>query len=1574
MDNKRGKGVIGIALAIIMVASIFSAITPSVSAAAVQLYKETYPDPSATYTLGEEINYLCKVTCPPPGEAEYDLGPVDVYDQLPNGTWLLLESGLILTRGSHKDYHVYYVVTQADVDHGSATNYLNVSGVDGNGQNVTASVTETSTIVSLPPSFDFTFNHTCCLNMTFYGSANDPGNITNHTWNFGPGEGSIGPTPGAPGVVSHVFSSGGNKQVTLSGFNTADKTNSTTKVVYVPYGPDAIATANKSSVIAGQAQGVEFDGCGSWVESGLTLTYAWTFDDGQTGSSDNECSTSRVVDGTAGTVVRATLNVSDGHCNDTTTIDIGIRESGNCTIRVYGRLDEGAGDTGVIDPVSGLHPENPPYTDPIGPFYPQDNESPRKDFITFDPIMMYHNDPDWDNNGVNDTVYGDCIKDASNPSAYDASDKIFKRMWYEPTEWYKDEDHDGELDLVLIKGDARKCWVNESMLHDYLATGWLIKPNNDDDTCGDIYAPSIKQEFTYMMLDSSVAPQPTAVPTGGISSMLLPAATRVADNGIDSFDMNGDGVVDVDDAVLIESEYSLHKDIDNDNAGIRAGSRRYEVLDNDSIELSGDETLVLTTKELTLGVGDELQFFDHKVVLSDVTGSPENPVAVLRVYYQGHTSPPGAYKSTAYIGGDEWKFYSFGIDNTGSHPQGPFFVHVTIPNYGARTVTLKIGRMFGNTRANIGANPYWNQKQFYVDGVCYNIVAIKAENHEDFKYVTIRQKLPKVAVKIPNHTQHLLAWLPYDILPEMPQYNMNHTILDDVQYWWTIPTKPSDKMGAAMAVPALEVYYVAETTEPRFHGELKEIYWEDQDQARVLYSGENGDEHWAIEWFQTLPWEYTQFYLPPYDQAGRYLFTSAFYAPEALGVLWDGPIGPEPMSEWWSQRVKFWYEDCSGPYFVDRDGSLRLYGFLNKGPGNYSAMDPDTGYAQENPAYTDPIAPFLPQADQAPEKDFVTFNPIIMYHNDPDWNNDGVTDTVFADMIKNDYYDASEKVFKRMWYEPIEWYKDEPYDNISRPNAHDGVLDVKLTGKDCFGKQYWIPITNFDNVTYVRDLIYRGVWIVPYNSDDTKADIYAPSIKQEFTYMMLSNSVEPQPDFASTGGGSSMLIPMASWANGNGIDSFDADGDGMPDRLIIQSEVSLRDVAHIRPLIMDNDGIPETLSNDGLELSGDETVIFTLDDKLMEKGDEIRFFDHRIVLNTVTGTPEAPVAVFDVYYLGDASGPIKKSTVYLAAGENAFFSQGIVNTGQNPQGPFFVRVIVPDYGREKAVVMVGRMFGNTWANVGHNDQWNQKQFYVDGVCYNVVAIKTDGQEGFKYITFRQKLPKYPVKIPNHTQDLKQWTECPTILPEMPPYNMNHDLILDVQDDWSHDKIGPVMAALPLEICWVRETYEPRFGGELKEIYWENDSLEHWTNEWFLTIPFEYTGFMLPPTQGLYLVTSAFYAPEAAYHIWDNDETNPMYTGTGTRLKWWFDPLSPSDLYVNPPPVPKVWSIVDWYDAPEHGGNGDGNICGDEKEFVNAVLDYIFAFGTGTYPFGQGGIFDINDLIDMFIQFAVVCTQ
>ena len=58
--------------------------------------------------------------------------------------------------------------------------------------------------------------------------------------------------------------------------------------------------------------------------------------------------------------------------------------------------------------------------------------------------------------------------------------------------------------------------------------------------------------------------------------------------------------------------------------------------------------------------------------------------------------------------------------------------------------------------------------------------------------------------------------------------------------------------------------------------------------------------------------------------------------------------------------------------------------------------------------------------------------------------------------------------------------------------------------------------------------------------------------------------------------------------------------------------------------------------------------------------------------------------------------------------------------------------------------------------------------------------------------------------------------------------MDHEIIVDVLTDQSipanmQEKIGEKIPARPLEITYVLEAKEPRFQGQLKEIYAQNDT-------------------------------------------------------------------------------------------------------------------------------------------------------
>jgi PKD repeat protein len=1634
MNNKKGKGVIGITLAAIMIASIFAVIAP-ISADEVKpmsplehaLGKNTIEGPggavntSLTYQKGDTVYW--RAFYMPTSEDVTMLNVTDIY---PDGTSEVLFSGSMpIPKDTREEWEMNWTIP-SDWPHDKFTNRVRYVVKDkfGTDNTVEASFTSFMAPEKEPPIVKFTWVQVCSNTAGFSGYGYDEdGYFVSHTWDFGDGSALV-TKDGPPGSEMHTFPAAGTYTVTLTGCDN--------DTLCAEYSAD-VTVVEKCEI---------------------------------------------------------------------------------CKIRVYGKDNKGAGDTSV--PEEGPKPEQPPYTDPIAPFYPQHEQAPIKDFITFNPVKMEHRDYDWDNDGVIDYVYKNSIKANFGTGLQDADEKIFFRMWYEPDEWFKDENANGVFD----------------------------KP--------DIRAPAIKQEFTYMFLDTDNNP---ITARAGTSKFLVPMASRTANNGIDSFDADAADDIPAD-PVVVCSERNLG-DVNTDGVSDRFdidGDMMIEPLNPDGNILSGDETLVLRLDPKTIAEEGRIQFFDFEVELMDTT---EAGRAKLNIYYKGNPDSMGdELIGTVNLGasliptlGSSFATFERGGVNTALRPRGPGFVWVTDVDWEDDTATIIVGRMFGNTWANVGASaqPFGYQKHFYVDGVLYNVVAIMTDDDDEFKYVTFRVKLPKKSLWIEQHSTQLLMWDIHEILPVMPQYNMNHTMVADVQ-----STQTYDKHGDLWNVPPLMMYYNKETTEPRFSGELKEILREvcrttkepvdilfeidvtgsmggeigevkasstaimsdirdaipdsrfglvsfrdyegtyeccgytglygsgepyilesplttdtsavttainalsaggggdgPEDYTRVLYeagddtaigwrdgaikivvmfgdapthdcdfytpdstgcdpgrnavAGDTDDldfetvvadlaakgvivlavdssespsphdpgaltaetvtaledglaekgfrymadetggayrkltdvddlpavvvdlvtsvlpceEYWQIEWFNTIPDEYTEFFLP--KEHGKYLFTSAFEAPESTWTLLDGTY----LDSGVSSRLKFWYDESSGPLFIEKDG-LRIYGYDNKGAGDTQIVDPVYKIKPENPPYTDPIAPFYPQHEQAPIKDFITFNPVKMEHQDYDWDNDDVIDYVYKNSIKAGLKNANEKEFFRMWYEPWEWFKDE--------NAN-GVFDG--------------------------------------------GDIAAPAIKQEFTYMFLDTYNNP---ITAPAGTSKFLVPMSSGVEDNGIDSFDADDDGKPDPVWVCSERNLGDPNNdglIDRYDIDGDGKTEPLSWDGKHLSGDETLVLRLDPKTIDEEGRIQFFDFEV---EVADTTPAGRVTLNIYYKGnpDSMGDELIGTVNLRADmipnpgvSYATFERGGVNTALRPRGPGFVWVTDVDWEDDTATLVVGRVFGNTWANVGATEHplAYQKHFYVDGVLYNVVAIMTVGEDEFKYITFRVKLPKTSLWIEQHSTQLLGWYASDT-LPVMPQYNMNHALVQDVQDIvdliGTHEKHGPLMDAQELNITYTEEKTEPRFRGELKEILlepgyypWEEGGEEWWFIEWFNTIPYQYTKFQLPEGHGKYLVTSAFYAPEATWTIWDGaGETSPIDSGIGNRVKFWYDPADNTDIYVNRygegPEAPET--ISEYYD------NGDKVI--DLDEVIDAIMDYL----NEDYPFGFDGRFDKDSLIDYIMDY------
>ena len=1023
------------------------------------------------------------------------------------------------------------------------------------------------------------------------------------------------------------------------------------------------------------------------------------------------------------------------------------------TVRVYGTFGEGPGDHDFIDPETGLKPENPPYTDPIAPFFPQAEQAPNKDHITFNPAMMDHNDPDfkWYNLldfGIN----------------YEG-EKVFKRMSYEK-DWFKDHNLNGCYDIVMTDGSDEivVCLEDTDLIHHCLEMGyWPMIHNNRptvDGQTADIYGPALIQDFTYMFLDDLM---PTPIVAG--SSVLIPMASYQDGNGIDSFIPTMDGPRGgMEQAVEVQSEETLGMDIDGD--GIM------EPMDPDGKDVNGDESVVLVLRNQGLQPNQELQFFDHIVKVMDVF---DDGKAVFQI--EDNEGEGYNYASPFLTMSEGEVKYFYRAKEGGSPTEAPaFYLKLVAADSVSNRATFEVGRMFGNVGANIAANKYHTQKAFWVDDVFYNVVAIKAYPDNMIKYITIRQKLPKMDIKVHDH--HFKVWEPFMTLPELPPFNMDHKVHEDVQ---ELNKDEIVKVGPLRDARPLKIHYTWEDEEERFWGELKEIYTE------------NCEEFWAVEWFLTLPWQYTEIHIDERFCGEKWMLTSAFFAPESCIHLWDGGEEDGPMFAHEGDRVKFWFDRYYDPLYID-DGELRVYGTFGEGPGDHNFVDPETQLKPENAPYTDVMGPFYPQSDQAPVKDHVTFNPAIMDHNDPEFS--------WYSLLDFGVNYEGQKVFKRMSYEK-EWFKDHNlngcYDVVMTNGANEVVvcLDDKDLVHDYYEMGYWIVIANNDP-----------------NVDGQVADIYAPAIIQDFTYMFLNDNM-PAPVTS----GSSVLIPMASHTEGvddtgDGIDSFAPivrpDGSRPNAAVQVESEDTLG-------IDIDGDGIMEVMEPDATPLNGNEHVVLVLRNQGLQPGMQLQFFDHIVELVDVFDDGTAIFNVLD----NEGPGYSKQSWgVTMTNGDVKTFYRAKEGGSPTEAPAFYIKLVAVDSVNDRAIFEVGRMFGQAGANIAANKYHSQKAFWVDSVFYNVVAIRAYPDNDVKYITIRQKLPKFDVKV--HDHHFKVWDSYVT-LPELPPFNMHHAIHVDIQHEWSHDKIGPLQYIGPLEISYTAEEEEPRFSGELKEIYWEIDN-------------------------------------------------------------------------------------------------------------------------------------------------------
>ena len=760
------------------------------------------------------------------------------------------------------------------------------------------------------------------------------------------------------------------------------------------------------------------------------------------------------------------------------------------TLRIYGNNSEGAAF---------------PYTNPEAPFDPvgYTGEVPRKDFITFNPAYMDYHD-------------GGFFQYLHTHDEKCLNEKVFLRQWYQEN-------------YSIPRGDSVLAITPE---------------------CPESFVPAIVNEYTYMVLEWK-----TNNPTSdqqGLSFIFPNSVESLTDSkcGLDSYDVDSfSETLDEDTTILLwkdnvtisspESKFNVTADANS------PGTTDWVILSPCSW-ISGDSF----RGTISLHQGESVTFLDHRVTLMSagdgevgvtlefIGNCPDiGPTPVEMTLKKDVVCAAGRASVTNITYGEaESLNYSH-----------PWYI---IPKViGDGTASFNIGRLLQEAES------------MFVDGMQYDVAAIYGPTNKTLKYITIRNPVLKEGVMFGCPGTCLCGYDANETLPVLPPFDRTHDIIDDID----IPnigtgsdTFHRDNLGGdgtydvyyrgekvgdadhndylindldyigfgvedenerrAKDLPALNMYYVAETKEERFDTSILEILNETA-----------GGEAWNWTNIETMPWNYTEMVYPTatvhyenseYDDTNLdYLLTSSFIAPNS-GI---GERGNDV-------RVKFVYDPKDGldDIYVNEHTSLlaklRIYG-----EGNASAAFP----------YTNPEAPFDPvnYTGEVPEKDFVTFNPAYMDYHDGGF---------FQYLHTHDEKCLNEKVFLRQWYQ----------ENYSIPRG-DSVLAITPECPESFVpaivNEYTYMVLEWKTNNPTSD--QQGLSFIFPNSvesltdskcglDSYDVDSFSETLDEDTTILLWKDNVtisSPESKFNVTADANSpgttdwVILSPCSWISG---DSF----------------------------------------------------------------------------------------------------------------------------------------------------------------------------------------------------------------------------------------------------------------------------------------------------------------------------------------------------------------------------------------------------------------------------------------------------
>ena len=772
-------------------------------------------------------------------------------------------------------------------------------------------------------------------------------------------------------------------------------------------------------------------------------------------------------------------------------------------------------------------------------------------------------------------------------------------------------------------------------------------------------------------------------------------------------------------------------------------------------------------KKYWLEPRETVQFMDYKVkyMWTGLYGSP----VVLAIYYAGNVEDE--YLGLIEIGENETKYIKRDGSTSDSFDRHhPFYVHFQFKTQDHR-VGIDVGRYL------------WNCSIFYVNGVRYEVPAVEVLDTDGdgtadaFKYITIRAILPKAPTDGPDELRDdgdavSSIWIdtikPYERIPVLPPFNMEHKIIDDINVPLWAPLKHIDKWPEGDPEGSGEEYF------PNGERYLTQQYppeaWLKYFRAVPIGAAPVTDpELWEgpyypgdprVNWDEWIAWDISARIIDDVPALNMSYIAEAQeerYSTNLLEKLMEEGDGSEILEKWakfdiWSipdDYTEFILPECPDVVVSWRtkqtDHTMSL-------PGDYFIMTNLT------------VAP-----DQVPEN--ASFNRVAFCY-------DQTNET--AKLDGNDW-----------WVEPGMDGKDLYINSAYGPDCK---------SPSCYAQNVTLRIYGGANNAPVRYSSYEQVFnptvirkdsitfdaaimedVAKAQQKDTDVKVYlrtwydtayhyeqedAPSVVTETTYMLIDN--KHKKPWHGSAGDTWFPFPIAENESTEqiGLELFE-NVNGTPAR---PGVVKLAKV----------EGTPD--DPHGLNKTVNGSIWIEKKYFLTNNSGRIQFLDYKF--EYVTTKWNGTVAVVDVWYAGN------KEDVYLGRKEfNESVTYWLKDDGSvtttGPEPPRRTTYVHFEFKtQEHAIAIdVGKVL------------YNCSVFYVDSVRYEVTAVETldlngDGKcEKFKFITLRTPFPKDPTGAPFCTEKLRDdgryassiWiTKIPPChpIPVLPPFNEVHSIVDD----------------------------------------------------------------------------------------------------------------------------------------------------------------------------------------------------